>query len=275
MPLHLSLQGTCTFVEESALMPLQLVLCKCMTLTRQHGPTSLLLHSTIVSCCHKQPAHNHWWTWGIIWYHHQLGQHVHWIRLAVTDIPAMPTKRVDRCDNVQHIPNGGRKVGWGQPDLSGKHWCNGHHHTAANFHPPQPMFTTQITVSATHICVASAAITYDATTKNDTHCKSVAVASEYTFKGACDRRQWSTSVDWDCPNPTLHVSTAARHSVPTGCWWTRWFIQTNLLILLNMIAIVTSGPEWANYWSHVLSVLQRVLVSVPCWCVVNMVIQET
>ena len=92
--------------------------------------------------------------WGIIWYHHQLGQHVHWIRLAVTDIPAMPTKRVDRCDNVQHIPNGGRKVGWGQPDPSGKHWCNGHHHTAANLQPPQPMFTTQITVSATHICVA-------------------------------------------------------------------------------------------------------------------------
>ena len=46
-------------------------------------------------------------------------------------------------------------------------------YTPANLQLPWPMFGMQITVGATHICVASAGITYDATTHTDTTSKSV------------------------------------------------------------------------------------------------------
>ena len=45
--------------------------------------------------------------------------------------------------------------------------------TPANLQLPWPMSSMQITVSATHICVASAGITYDATTNTGTSSKSV------------------------------------------------------------------------------------------------------
>ena len=46
-------------------------------------------------------------------------------------------------------------------------------YTPVNLQLPQPMYTMQITVSATHICVASAGITYNATTSTGTSTNSV------------------------------------------------------------------------------------------------------
>ena len=94
------------------------------------------------------------------------------------DIPAMPTKRVlpgVTTYNTYLIVAGGRaednQTILGTIDVMNtttRQW-----YTPANLHLPRPMFTMQITVSATHICVASACITYDATTKTGTTSNSV------------------------------------------------------------------------------------------------------
>ena len=85
------------------------------------------------------------------------------------DIPAMPTKRF-RPDVTTYgtyvIVAGGRAEDEETPlnsidvlTTTTLLWS-----TPANLQLPRPMCTMQITVSATHICVASAVTTYDATT---------------------------------------------------------------------------------------------------------------
>ena len=85
------------------------------------------------------------------------------------DIPAMPTKRVrpgvTTC-NTYLMVAGGRaedeQTLLGSIDVmdtTTRQW-----YTPANLQLPRPMYTMQITVRVTHICVASAGITYDATT---------------------------------------------------------------------------------------------------------------
>ena len=94
------------------------------------------------------------------------------------DIPAMPTKRlrpgVTTCNTYLMVAGGmaeDNQTPLGSIDVmdtTTRQW-----YTPANLQLPWPMFGMQITVSATHICVASAAITYDATTKTGTSSKRV------------------------------------------------------------------------------------------------------
>ena len=84
------------------------------------------------------------------------------------DIPAMPTKRMRpgvTTYNTYLMVAGGRaeddQTLLGSIDVmdtTTQQW-----YTPANLQLPRPMYAMQITVSATHICVASAGIAYDAT----------------------------------------------------------------------------------------------------------------
>ena len=94
------------------------------------------------------------------------------------DIPATPTKRVRpgvTIYNTYLMVAGGRvedeQILLGTinvMDITTRQW-----YTPANLQLPRPMYSMQITVSATHICVASSLITYDATTNTGTTSKSV------------------------------------------------------------------------------------------------------
>ena len=94
------------------------------------------------------------------------------------DIPAMPTKRFRpgvTTYNTYLMVAGGRAeddqtilCSIDVLNTTTRQW-----YSPANLHIPWPMYTVQITVSATHICVASASITYDATTNIAASSKSV------------------------------------------------------------------------------------------------------
>ena len=94
------------------------------------------------------------------------------------DIPAMPTKRVRpgvTTYNTYLMVAGGRAEdsqtilrSIDAMDTTTRQW-----YTPANLHLPRPMLSMQITVSATHICVASASIAYNATTNTGTTSKRV------------------------------------------------------------------------------------------------------
>ena len=94
------------------------------------------------------------------------------------DIPAMPTKRLrpgvttygtyvivagGRAEDEETLLNSIDVL-----DTTTGQWS-----TPANLQLPRPMFYMQITVSATHICVASATIAYDTTTDTGTASKRV------------------------------------------------------------------------------------------------------
>ena len=89
------------------------------------------------------------------------------------DIPAMPTKRLRpsvTTYNTYLMVAGGlaedNQTFLGSIDVmdtTTRQW-----YTPANLQLPRPMYDMQVTVSATHICVASAVITYDATTNKGT-----------------------------------------------------------------------------------------------------------
>ena len=94
------------------------------------------------------------------------------------DMPAMPTKRLRPGVTTYntYLMVAGGKVEDKQTllgsidvmDTTTRQW-----YTPANLQLPRPMYGMKITVSATHICVASAAIAYDATTNIVTASKSV------------------------------------------------------------------------------------------------------
>ncbi len=94
------------------------------------------------------------------------------------DIPAMPTKRFRpgvTTYNTYLMVAGGQAeddqtllCSIDVMDTTTRQW-----YSPANLHIPRPMYDMQITVSATHICVASASIAYDATTKTATTSNSV------------------------------------------------------------------------------------------------------
>ena len=94
------------------------------------------------------------------------------------DIPAMPTKRLRpgvTTYNTYLIVAGGRaednQTLLGSIDVmdtTTQQW-----YTPANLQLPWPMYAMKITVSATHICVASASIAYNATTNTHTISNSV------------------------------------------------------------------------------------------------------
>ena len=94
------------------------------------------------------------------------------------DIPAMPTKRfrpgVTTCNTYLMVAGGlaeDNQTLLGSIDVmdtTTRQW-----YTPANWQLPRPLCTMQITVSATHICVASAGIAYHATTDTVTASKRV------------------------------------------------------------------------------------------------------
>ena len=78
--------------------------------------------------------------------------------------------------------------------------------TPANLQLSRPMYRMQITVSATHICVASAGITYDATTNTSTSSKSVWQLPVSTLTKVLMGEDHSPH-DWEEIAPTPHYSS--------------------------------------------------------------------
>ena len=124
------------------------------------------------------------------------------------DIPAMPTKRLapgvttystyvivvgGRAENNQTLLNSIDVL-----NTTTLLWS-----TPANLQLPRPMYDVQITVSATHICVASASITYDATTNTDTSYKSVWQLPVSTLTKVLMGEDHSPH-DWEKIAPTPH-----------------------------------------------------------------------
>ena len=79
--------------------------------------------------------------------------------------------------------------------------------TPANLQLPWPMSNMQITVSATHICVASACITYDATTNKGTLSNGVWQLPVSTLTKVLMGEDHSPH-DWEEIAPTPHYSSA-------------------------------------------------------------------
>ena len=94
------------------------------------------------------------------------------------DIPAMPTKRmrpgVATCNTYLMVAGGRAEDNQTLLDsIDAMYTTTRQWYTPVNLQLPRPMYAIQITVSATHICVASAGIAYDATTHTATSSKSV------------------------------------------------------------------------------------------------------
>ena len=131
------------------------------------------------------------------------------------DIPAMPTKRARpgvTTYNTYLMVAGGRaedkQTLLGSIDVmdtTKRQW-----YTPANLQLPRPMLCMQITVSATHICVASAGIAYDATTNTATPSKSVwelpvSTLSKVLVGEDSGPHQWTEIA------PTTHYCSALPH----------------------------------------------------------------
>ena len=80
-------------------------------------------------------------------------------------------------------------------------------HTLANLQLPRPMYSMQITVSATHICVASAGIAYDATTDTSTSFNGVWQLPVSTLTKVLMGEDHSPH-DWEEIAPTPHNRSA-------------------------------------------------------------------
>ena len=127
----------------------------------------------------------------------------------------------------------------------------GPHQPTCNSHA-RPMYAMQITVSATHICVASAVIAYDATTDTSTPSKSVWQLPVSTVTKVLMEGDHSPH-NWEEIAPTPHYGSALVQHI-------HWLMEdmsqaSQLQTLPCMTLIATSGPQWGNYWSHVLGVL--------------------
>ena len=128
------------------------------------------------------------------------------------DIPAMPTKRLApgvTTYGIYVIVAGGmtndKQTLLNSIDVlntTTKQWS-----TPANLQLPQPMFSMQITVSATHICVASAGIAYDTTADTDTSSNSVWQLPVSTLTKVLMGEDHSPH-DWEEIAPTPHYSSA-------------------------------------------------------------------
>ena len=127
------------------------------------------------------------------------------------DIPAMPTKRLTpgvTTYGTYVIVAGGRaednQTLLNSIDvLSTTTW---QWSTPANLRLPQPMYSMQITVSATHICVASAHIVYDATTNAGTCSNGVWQLPVSTLTKVLMEEDHSPH-DWEEIAPTPHYKS--------------------------------------------------------------------
>ena len=128
------------------------------------------------------------------------------------DIPAMPTKRLApgvTTYSTYVIVAGGRAED-NQTLLNSIDVLNTATllwSTPANLQLPRPMFSMQITVSATHICVASASIAYDTTTDTSTAFKRVWQLPVSTLTKVLMGEDHSPH-DWEEIAPTPHYSSA-------------------------------------------------------------------
>ena len=127
------------------------------------------------------------------------------------DIPAMPTKRMQpgvTTYGTYVIVAGGRaednQTLLNSIDVLDTATCQWS--TPANLKLPQPMYSVQITVSATHICVASACITYDATTNTGTLSNGVWQLPVSTLTKVLMGEDHSPH-DWEEIAPTPHYSS--------------------------------------------------------------------
>ena len=133
------------------------------------------------------------------------------------DIPAMPTKRfrpgVTTYGTYVIVAGGRAEDNWtllNSIDVLDTATCQWS--TPANLQLPRPMFEMQITVSATHICVASAAITYNATTKRGTSSKRVWQLPVSTLTKVLMGEDHSPH-DWEEIAPTSYYGSALlRHT---------------------------------------------------------------
>ena len=128
------------------------------------------------------------------------------------DIPAMLTKRlrpgVTTCGTYVIVAGG--KAEDNQTLLNSidvLHTTTCQWSTPANLQLPQPMFSMQITVSATHICVASAAIAHDATTHTSTSSNRVWQLPVSTLTKVLMGEDHSPH-DWEEIAPTLYFRSA-------------------------------------------------------------------
>ena len=128
------------------------------------------------------------------------------------DIPAMPTKRTRpgvTTYGTYVIVAGGRAEDdhtlLNSIDVLDTTTCQWS--TPANLQLPRPMYLMQITVSATHICVASAAITHNATTNTGTSPKSVWQLPVSTLTKVLMGEDHSPH-DWEVIAPTSYCGSA-------------------------------------------------------------------
>ena len=128
------------------------------------------------------------------------------------DIPAMPTKRLApgvTTYGTYVIVAGGLAEDKQTPlnsidvlDTATLQWS-----TPANLQLPQPMYSMQITVSATHICVASAGIAYDTTTGTGTASNGVWQLPVSTLTKVLMGEDHIPH-DWEVIAPTPHYCSA-------------------------------------------------------------------
>ena len=128
------------------------------------------------------------------------------------DIPVMPTKRnrpgVTTYSTYVIVAGGRAEDRWtlfstiDVLDTTTWQW-----YSPANLQLPRPMFNMQVTVSATHICVASARIAYDATTHTGMASKSVWQLPVSTLTKVLMGED-SSPHDWEEIAPTPHKRSA-------------------------------------------------------------------
>ena len=127
------------------------------------------------------------------------------------DIPAMPTKRlrpgVTTYGTYVIVAGGIAEDNQTQPHIDVLNTATCQWSTPANLQLPQPMYSMQITVSATHICVASASITYDATTNTSTFSNGVWQLPVTTLTKVLMGEDHSPH-DWEEIAPTAYYKSA-------------------------------------------------------------------
>ena len=127
------------------------------------------------------------------------------------DIPAMPTKRarpgVTTYGTYVIVAGGIAEDGTPLNSIDVLNTATCQWSTPSNLQLPQPVFNMQITVSATHICVASAGIMYDATTNTGTPSKSVWQLPVSTLTKVLMGEDHSPH-DWEVIAPTSYYRSA-------------------------------------------------------------------
>ena len=141
------------------------------------------------------------------------------------DLPPMPTKRVGPGVTTYHtsvVVAGGlgedKQTLFSSIDIlniTTRQWW-----TLATLQLPQPMYTMQFTISSTHLCVASAGISYDAATKTCTTSRDVWQLPVTALENILTSGDNSTPHQWTKVAPTPFYNSAilqdTAHIVAVG-----------------------------------------------------------